>query len=102
VDDTEYSTYHAAQPIDIDGVRRYNPGDVVPKSDVDNGFIPEACVVGQGEYTPQSDIPVNVVTWAGSLAQGLMAEEIPPPVTEAEPIQEESPIVATYPVSGEG
>lgn len=35
----EYSTFVAAQEIDIDGARAFNPGDPVPVSHVERGVV---------------------------------------------------------------
>ena len=35
----EYGLYVAVSPINIDGVRAFNPGDPVPKGHVDRGVV---------------------------------------------------------------
>ncbi|GAB3884584.1 hypothetical protein [Terrabacter terrigena] len=35
----EWGTYVAAEPIDINGARAFNPGDAVPLSHVENGVV---------------------------------------------------------------
>lgn len=42
--EAEYGTYVAVEPINIDGVRAFNPGDPVPKGHVDTGAVEQSQV----------------------------------------------------------
>jgi len=63
-EEAEFSTYHAAVPIDVDGSRAYNPGDVVPKSAVDSGLIDKAHVVDQPSTAPLEVVSVSTTDQA--------------------------------------
>jgi len=67
----EYSTYKAAVPIDINGVRAFNVGDPVPVSHVEQG------VLSQAEVEPVGD-------------EGAVEQQQPPQVI-AEPPAEPQP-----------
>lgn len=44
----EYGTYIAAYPIDVDGVRAFNPGNAVPASHVERGVVDISLVAKVG------------------------------------------------------
>jgi hypothetical protein len=54
----EYSQYVAAEPIDIDGVRAFNPGHPVPVSHVEGGLVDKAQVKSTRSKDAETPSPV--------------------------------------------
>lgn len=50
----EYGRWVAVEDIDIAGVPAFRRGDPVPRSHVDGGIVPKACVVGRDTKTAES------------------------------------------------
>lgn len=58
---TEWNTYVAAEPIDINGARAFNIGDAVPKSHVDRGVVRAEQVRDPRETAPGQPAVVHYV-----------------------------------------
>lgn len=54
----EYSQYVATEPIDVDGVRAFNPGHPVPASHVDRGVVDKVQVKSTRSKDAETPSPV--------------------------------------------
>ncbi len=67
----EWGTYLALGPINIDGVRAFNPGDRVPKSHVERG------VVDTAQVSKNTDVPKVTKAAVAEAAAALPTAALP-------------------------